>query len=395
MGIETKTTKQIAAENLANLESELSQESPLNDQAFLRVLSGVEALLASSLRKYTEERSKANLAKTAQGDDLINLGEEHEVILKKAQAAILDISLPAVNGTIIPQTAIFTGDNNGERYFPDNDATAAAGVALLTVTAENVGVIGNLNDSEPLTINVQIPGATTVATVVTTVTLGTEEEEQEAYRRRVQAAIRKKSGGYNTADTRAFAEAVPGVAAAFPLTGSPFPSIGTVPPERTMYVQAEPSVEIGPGGIAGVPLLDAVRDALNTDPVTGISRLPLGLTDATLFVESISRLTIFVEVRNLVTPAGQLTNVQTQVDAAVTVFLENLAPFIEGLDAEDERNDEITDLALSAAVQDVLKVNNSSAEGVGFGFAPASFEGFFKLVPGELVKLDAGGVIYV
>ena len=60
--------------------------------------------------------------------------------------------------------------------------------------------------------------------------------------------------------------------------------------------------------------------------------------------------------------------------------------FVEGLDFEGDRTDEITDLTLSKVTQDALEPNNSSATAVGFGFTQGTFLGIHKLNPGELVK---------
>ena len=389
MGIETKSTKEITVQNVANIESKIGQETPSNDFAYNRVLAGVEALIATSLRKFAQERSLANLAETAQNQDLLNIGEEYGIIIKKAQAAVLDVSIPATDGTVVPATVILTGDNNGELYFPDNDSPpAAGGLVLLTISAENTGVLGNLNDGETLSLNIQVPGVDpgALATVLTTVTVGAEEEDQEAYRQRVKNAIRRKTGGATTADIRQFAEAVSGVTAAFPFTGRPFGDVTpTVPPDRTVYVQADDTID--PDGIAPPALLDAVRDDLNTDPETGISRLVLGLTDVNTFVESISRVEFFVEVRDLVTPSGQETQVKNDIEAALTVYFFDTRMFVEGLDAEEDRNDEVTDLTVSGAVQDVLKVSGSSASGASFGLIPGVPLGIFKLNEGTLGKL--------
>lgn len=390
MSLETKTTQELKDQNLANFENKLSQDSPLNDLAFLRVLSAVEALLTMEFIKLAQTRSRANLALTASGKDLEELGAEYGVIKKQAEAAVLNISLPAVDLTVIPQTTIFTGDSNGVQYFPDNQAIAAGGEALLTVQAGETGVGGNLLDGETLTASSQIPGAETVATVLSTDTFGANKEEETAFQRRVQNAIFRRLGGYGFADNRAWAEETPGVFRAFPFTGRPG-IVGSVPPERTIYIEADSTID--PDGVAPPALLDLARDYLNADQETGVSRLNLGMTDEKLFVESITRLLIYVTVRDLITPAGQLFIVQNAIDEVLVDYFFNITMFISGLGAEEIKNDVITDLSVSTVVQDVLRINNSSASGVGFGFAPGSFTGVYTLLPGELAKL--GGTLYV
>jgi hypothetical protein len=389
MSIETKLVKELAVQFLTNFENRINQDSPLADQAFLRVVSGNQALFIAEIIKLAQSKSRANLALTAFGEELEKIGAEYGIVKKPAQAAILNISLPAVDLTVIPQTAIFTGDSNGVQYFPDNQAIASGGEALLTVTAERTGTDGNLNDGETLSINSQIPGAETVATVLSTDTFGINEEQENSYQRRVLTAIRRRLGGYGFIDNRQWAEETPGVIEAFPFTGRPG-IIGSVPPERTIYIEADPTID--PEGIAPPALLDAARDSLNTDPETGISRLTLGMTDEKLFVESITRILIYVEVRGLITPPGQEILVQDAIDDTLAAHLLNLKMFISGLDAPEDKNDIITDLSLSDIVQDILRINNSSASGVGFGLSPGTFVGQYTLFPGELAKL--GGVNY-
>ncbi len=389
MSLETKTTQELKDQFLANFENKLSQDSPLNDLAFLRVLSANQALLTMEFIKLAQTRSRANLALTAFGKELEELGAEYKVIKKPAEAAVLNISLPAVDLTVIPQTTIFTGDSNGVQYFPDNQAIASGGEALLTVQAGETGAGGNLLDGETLTANSQIPGAETVATVLNTDTFGANEEEETVFQRRVQNAIFRRLGGYGFADNRAWAEETPGVFRAFPFTGRPG-IVGSVPPERTIYIEADSTID--PDGVAPPALLDLARDYLNADQETGVSRLNLGMTDEKLFVESITRILIFVEVRGLITPAGQEVLVKDAIEEALVDHLFNIVMFVTGLGAEEVKNDIITNASLSAVVQDIVRINNSSVTGVVFGFAPASFVGAYTLFPGELSKL--GGVNY-
>ncbi len=386
MSIETKLVKELAAQFLSNFENKINQESPLNDKAFLRVVSGNQALFTAEIIKLAQSKSRANLALTAFGDELEKIGAEYGINKKPAVAAVLDISLPAADLTLIPQTVIFTGDSNGVQYRPDNQAIAGGGEALMTVTAGITGTDGNLTNGETLTVNSQIPGAETVATILSTDTFGVNEELEISYQRRVLTAARRRLGGYGFIDNRQWAEETPGVAAAYPFTGRPG-IVGSVPPERTIYIEADPTID--PDGIAPPALLDDARNHLNTNPETGISRLTLGMTDEKLFVESIARILMYVEVRGLLTQPGQETLVQDAIDASLAFYFLSLKMFITGLDAPEDKNDTITDLSVSDIVQDILRINNATASGVGFGLSPGSFVGSYTLFPGELPKLGA------
>jgi len=382
-----KTVAELTAKNLANFESKLGVESPLNDESFLRVLSAVLGLTESTLYKFGNERALQALAATATLEGLKDIGLPYGVIYKEAQAAILNISLPATDGTVIPDTVIFTGDDNGEKYRPDNPVTAAGGSADMVVTAENPGTNANLPDASTLTINVQIPGAETIATVTSTDTFGTADENLQLFRQRVFNAIRRKAGGGNKADIRFWGEAVEGVAGIYPFTGRPYlesPEL-SVPPERTVYVEA--TTDIDPDGIAPPALLDSVRAALAADPETGLEREKLGMIDDLLYMRSIIRKLFYVEVRDLITPVGQETQVQQGIESALTVFFASLRMYVAGLDFEAERNDLITDSKVAKVVEDVLQPSGSSIAGVGFGTLPGIFLGRYYLVPGELGKL--------
>ena len=216
--------------------------------------------------------------------------------------------------------------------------------------------------------------------------IGAEEEKTELFRRRVLASIRKKAGGGDLSDIREWGEETAGAAAVYPYTGRPWnesPEL-SVPPERTAYVEADEDID--PDGIAPPALLDAVRQSINFTP-EGKSRQTLGMTDEKLYTRSIERIPMYVEIRDLVTPPGQDTQVKTAIEAALETYFLSLRPYIDGLDFEGERNDEITDLSLSKAIQDVLQANNSTATGAGFGTTPAVFIGYYKLYPGQLTKL--------
>ena len=384
MSIDTETTKQLYKKFLANFEAKLNQNSPLNDKSFLKVLATNQAGTVRQIINLSIQKAAANLVKTAFGDDLKELGESHDEIFRDAEAATLNISLPAVDATVIQQNVVYTGDSNGIQYRPNNQAVAVGGVAEQQVVADVRGDEGNLGDGETLTINTQIPGAETVATVDSTEKFGINEENEEDYRARVRLAIFRRLGGYSPADNRKFAEQTQGVIRGYPFTGRPG-IVGSVPIERTVFIEADPL--INPDGIAPPALLDAARDSLTVDPDTGFSRLPLGITAEYLYVESITRILIYVTITGLITPPGQETTVQSAIEQAVADYLFNIKMRVPGLDPEDSTEHIISDPSLSKVVQDVVEVNNSSIVGVAFGLDPFTFEGLYALFPGELAKL--------
>lgn len=396
MSFDILTTKEQADQNLANIEGRLNQDTPLADKAFNRVLSIVEALGFTSLAKFAIERALQNLALTATGGDLDLLGAEFDVLRKQAVSTVLTATLPGVDTTKIPQTVDFKGDANGVRYFLDASTeigNPTPGVAELTLTAETPGVIGNLQLGDTLSIGTQIAGAETVATVAvitgqTTaiLTTGAEREQDDAYRLRVLDQIRALCGGGNTTDYRLWAQEVAGVARAYPYAGKPIELFTeSSPPDRVVYVEADTTIDAD--GLAPQSLLNQVRDSITTDPTTGRSRQPLGLTDDTLFVESIIRTGFFVQINDLTVNQDIVATVKAAIESALSTYFRGLRPFVDGVDSILDRNDLITDLTVSAIVQDVLTANGGSASAVAFGLLLGDSLPEYRLQPGETSKL--------
>jgi hypothetical protein len=165
----------------------------------------------------------------------------------------------------------------------------------------------------------------------------------------------------------------------------------SLPGDRSVFIEADSTLD--PDGIASQDLLDDARDYINFDPDTGKARPPLGETDETLWVESIRRTSMFVEIRDLVVPSEVEASTKTSLETAVDEYFRAIVPYIEGLDPPIIRNDIITNLTLSTIVQSVLTPVGGTAGGVGFGPVADEFVPSYILGQGELTK--SGGVTYV
>lgn len=391
MALKIPTTQELSDQNLANFEGQLGQTAPLQERAFLRVLAAVLALAETGLYKFAAERAKQNLALTATGADLDIIGAEFETPRKLAESAVITATVTGTDGSNIPATASFIGDANGVRYFVDASAVISGGVASLSMTAETSGAAGNLQAGDTLTIVSPLAGISTTATVDSLDNMGADEETDAAYRPRVLFAMRAPTGGSNATDHKIWAEEAAGVRRAFPYAGKP-PSLGltSYPGDRTVYVEADPSID--PDGIPPSTLLDEVRESINVDPSTGLSRPVLGLTDATLYVEAITRTSVDVTITNLVTPAGSDATVKADILAALDIYFSALAAFVGGVDLERDRNDTITTLTLGDVIQGVIGSAGASAETVEFSVSATPYD-IYILEPGELAK--TGTVTYV
>ena len=384
MAYNIPTLQELFSAHLARLESQLGQNAPTNDKSFLRILALTEAAQDIGLYKYAADRARQNLAITATGEDLDRLGQNEGVIRKNATTAQVTATLTATTGTVIPSTIDFIADANGLLYRPIADVTAVANVATLTLQCRESGTAGQLEIGDTLEIASQISGANTTATVTAIVTIGLDAESDADYRPRVLFAQRAITGGANATDHKIWAEAVTGVKRAFPYSGRPADEGTSYPGDRQVYIEA--TSDIDADGYAPAWLLADVRTAINYDPVTGESRAPLGLTDATLFLRSISRTTIHTEVRDLVVDSDKESACKNDISAALTLYYDNVVPFVDGVDLPQERSDTITSMAVGQVVQDVLQAYGATASSVGFGIVVGVFLAQYVLGTGELAK---------
>jgi hypothetical protein len=384
------TTEQLVNAHISRIESKINQNAPSNDKAFIVVIGTTEGGLDIGLYKFAADAVKQTLALTATNEGLDQIGNDNSTPRKQAETAILEATLNATTGTTIPSGTEFISDSNGIRYKTDADVIAAAGVATLSLRCTETGTTGNLDNGETLSITAQISGAETVATVTSTTQLGVDKETDADYRPRVLFAQRAITGGANATDHKIWAESVTGARRAFPYAGRPESEGTSFPGDRTVYVEATSTIDAD--GIAPQSLLDDVRDAINTDQLTGESRAVLGLTDETLFVESIIRTSIFVEISDLNVEPEQESALKSDVSDALNLYFRSIAPFVDGVDIVSERNDTITNLSVSEIVQDVLSSYGASAQTVTFGLVVGVSIPLYFLNPGELTKL--GGITY-
>lgn len=386
------SVRELTDQNLANLEGALGQTAPIAPTSFLRVMAAVLAMALIGLYKFAGERIIQVSTLTATGDDLDLRGANVGVYRNAAVAAVLTATIHGP-GLTIPVTQTYKSDSTGLEY-AQTASFFVNGIATFSVRALTPGAASNLAVDETLTMSPHIEGVSsdTVAdrAVVTGVTtLGADRELDADYRVRILAAERGVSGGGNAYDYQAWATAVSGVKRAFPYSGRPYGSgAASAPRHRTVYVEAE-----GVDPTPTAPLLASVREAITIDPVTSRARQPLGATDETLFVEPIVLTEFFITIRDLVADPAVNAQAVAAISDALDGYFSGVTPFIEGIDAEVDRADLITDLTVSASVQAVLSEYGGTASSVAFGLTPGASLSGYRLPPGRLATL--GGVNYV
>jgi hypothetical protein len=394
------TTKKIIENNLSRLESSLNQTSPLNDKAFLRVLAGSIGMSITGLYKFGIQRAAQNLVISATGKDLEDLGRNFGVARKPAVAAVIKIGVYGTPGTVLPTGLAYVCETNGIRYFASAPVTLTSGGygtsdgAVFNVTAATPGSAGNVSGwGVKFELGQLIAGVTgsNAWLYQSDIVLGIDEESEEDYRVRVLDEIRTVGGGSNSADYRRWSQEVPGVKRAYPFSGLPYSNPNPDRPgDRTIYIQCVSSIE--PDGIAPASLLADVRTSITTDPKTGIDRQCLGSTDGTLYVEAISRKSFIFEIRGLTVDTSVEAAAKIDIESELDNYARGIAPFVDGLDSDVDKNCTITSTGASQVVNNVLRNYNGFASSVGFGFVAGSYLGSYTVNPGELAK--SGGVIY-
>jgi hypothetical protein len=385
----------------AAFEAKLGQTVPALERSFISVLARVLALSDTGLYKYAANRILQTLAITATGDNLDTIGNNYGVYRIAGTAAEINVILTGDTGATLPQTADFIADNSGVRYYPEDDVTfdddPTPGQETFVIISEVVGTTGNAVAGDTFTLTSPVSGLSSVATYDSTETAGQDRETDSAYRRRILDEIRTVGGAGNGVDYRRWGEQSSNVARIYPYSGKPADGsegLTDEPGDRTIYVEATTAYITG-DRTADAPLLAAVRDLITTDPVTGFERVPLGCPDNTLFVKSITNQDIWVSISNLSAEGSTpLVDVKASVESALEDYLLELAPYVEGVDVEVDRNDRLTDLSLGRVVQQVLIDTNATATAVAFAlFQGGASAGSYVLPQGVLAQL--GGVAYV
>jgi hypothetical protein len=405
MPYETPSTQELIDRDLANIEQALGEKTPPADRAFNKAWSVVEGTAASGLYAYARDRARENLAISASEEGLDDLGSEYDVPRRSATPWRGRASLSLLSGQSLYSGTIYIGPQ-GLKYEtlqtviggPDNAAEAPLQCA-------DYGPAGNLSAGDTLTIQSVEDGAGRTAIVTGITSLGLDVENVEDYRVRVLDVIRGGAGGsgspeeggavdvqveacVTSSDYRIAAEAVGGVARAYPFSGPPEDSgLTPCPGQRVVYVEASPDID--PDGIPPQSLLDLVRAALLADPVTGNSREILGVPTGTdlLFVEPIKRTGIYVRLYGLSVVSSSLAAAETRITAAVSALLRSYAPFVQGLDPDAERRDEMTANVLAREIQAVLDSYGGAVEIITFGDTLTAVYGRYALAPGEKLKL--------
>lgn len=237
------------------------------------------------------------------------------------------------------------------------------------------GTIGNLNAGDVLTFASPLTGVSNSATVLAQTVTGTPDESEDDYRERIESRYQQRPQGGAYVDYKLWAEATPGIAHAFPYTGS---EPGTV----EIYIESETEAD----GIPTVAQLNAAKNSIELDPNGMATRRP---ATALAIVKPITRAAFTVRVLGL--SVDNPIAVRTDIESRLLAYFLEREPYLVGLSIPP-RYDRITASAISGVVDDVV----SEASGVFSNVVvskDASEITEYTLGMGERAKL--AGVAYI
>lgn len=360
MATTTPTTKELAENIIAQLESTLGQTIPFLPNSAFWVLSRAMAGVYIVLYKYIGYGVLQGFVKTASakpttinGRTIIPLNELGELVgaglpapATQAQLTI-DINVTNQVGTLDAGAQLVFGPT-GVTYITESAVLLNAPIVTTNIRAvadqsggNGSGAQGNIPDGQLIGFANPLPNVARDATVTGTIIQGANGESTEAYRQRVLDRFRKRPQGGALSDYELWGEEPAGIINVYPYRSD-------CPGQVDLYVEATPESSGSPDGFPTDAQLQLVLDSVELDENGLASRRPVGAL-ANAF--SITRVSFDVTVSGL--SVDNLAEVQGQITTAVGEYIASRAPFIVGLDVPP-RTDSVTQTALGGIVEAIV-----------------------------------------
>ena len=363
------TAKEIKARIVSDLENSLNQSTPLLPKAFNRALAGALAGVIVLLYQAILFAYRAIFPDTADITSLRLLGALVGVEQLPATFTVLTATVSGQNSAIVSEGITFRGANNMV-YKVTTAGVVTGGVAIVSLTAQESGEVGNLANGSILNIISPDPLLIGTATVTATTVDGDDEESDDSFRLRISSAYKKRKTGGSPADYEAWALETPNVDWASPLDSA------TLPGDVIVYVK----VDNQPNGIATQSQLDQVLQYLLVNPDTGIrDRHPIGPYPVP---KAISRKEFDIEI----TIQDGSPSIKTAIESAVTDYVENRQPF--NIATTLSRIDTISTGGIADTANDVANPQGASVLGVNLTQVDGSLQiQSYQLFGGEFGKV--------
>lgn len=346
------TIKDIYDDIIADLQTEFGITIPEEGKNFLRSLSAVEAgklklfyLAIAGLQKnmFVDTADPEASGGTLERFGRAKIGRDPF----PATQGVYDVTVTGLVGATIPAGTTFISDDTslhpGILFVLDTAYVLVATADTITLRALTAGTQGQLAVGDTLTATAPIINVDSGAQVVTEVTEPVDEEDIEDYRAKVLQSYRLYPQGGASADYRLWGLDSAGVKQIYPYAASGSPN------EINVFVEAEIASSTDGMGTPSAGILTDVADNIETDPVTGLGRRPLGV-----FAVNVQAV-IINEIDITISGAGSISaSDQTLIDAALADTINDVRPFIAGADTLSERNDVFSENRIIATILAVV-----------------------------------------
>jgi hypothetical protein len=346
--------------------SAIGQSVPIHPKSFLYSIARAMASIFTSTDKYQKNAERENLASTASMEGLKKINLD---VLKRepyaATSAEITATFTVALGSVIPVGTAFINESNGLIYLSLLEIIGVGQPEQIPMVCSLSGESTNPAVGNPMFPQSPVAGITT-GTVASIDKPAVSAETEEEYRQKTLDAQYAQGGGSNLADYRAWAQLPAGVKRAYPYTGK-FDINGNYDPSVLLAVSVYVQTSSGTG-IPSQPLLDEVRESILKDPETEQTRPAAGIPSSRLYVMPIRKVDIVVTVFTI-EPNTWTGTIQDETRQALATYLNNLQPFIDGLDPVYGRTTEITAVNLSDIVQAVTIRYGVNAASVQFSLS--------------------------
>jgi len=252
---------------------------------------------------------------------------------------VFKLSVTGVAGSILRSDLTFKSNddalNAGQVYVLDTEYTLTGTADEIEVRSIGAGVDYNLSVGNNLTITEPVIGVDKTVIVTEVVTQPTAGETEELYRKAILNAIQLEPQGGAKSDYRIWSGDAQGVRLVYPYVRDGEAGTVDIYVEATLIDSADGkgtptnAIMYGTGG---------VEDVINFDPDTTKpdyerARRPM---QANVEVSAITLIPVDVTITGL---NDDSASVQTAIESALTNFIYDVRPFIDGADLLRNKND--------------------------------------------------------
>lgn len=306
MPAERPTLPQLIDRGAAEFESRLPGVLVRVRRSLVGVLNRVVAGGLSGLYQFVEYLNRQVWPDRADAEYLVDHGARWGKQRIPAAPATGSVNFAGANDQVIPAGTVVQRADQA-RYVTAADATIVGGAAVVPVTAETAGQLGNAPVGTGLTLASPIAGVNSAATAATALGGGADIEGVEAWRARILSRIRKPPQGGAAPDYLEWAYEVPGVTRAWVSPGEL--GAGTVTIRFARDDDASPIPDAGEVAVVSA-YIDARRpvtaQAYVFAPVAAPLDFVIDLTPDTPQVREAVRAELIDLIRREGTPGGTL-----------------------------------------------------------------------------------------